>query len=238
MTATPANAAKTAIKSMIKKGYVLHLDPDYLLLTYGDITTGKMPRNTIGPRYAMCVGDEGEATFWVLLSSQDNDHKQAIPEKAKVGAWAGNGTASFFAKDGLWVMTRDMAVEAHVQVNAIRSTYKHNSVKVDLISPWPAIPCTYPKNFTPLKHSAPTYASQDQPMASKTPKPEDLLFHDKGAGIQVPPIPKPEPVAALDREAISARAAKLLINPRLTDAEVQTLIGELERRIIGLLLGE
>ena len=139
-----------SIKAQMKRGYVLHIDPDYLLTTYGDVVFGPHPSNTVGPRYAMCVEVEGDVTFWTLLTGQDHDFKQLIPDSAKRGAWAENPKTSYFSQDQLWVATKDMIVEAHFEVNSIKSTFRHSYVEPSMIDPWPSIPATYPKAFTPI----------------------------------------------------------------------------------------
>jgi transcriptional regulator with XRE-family HTH domain len=179
---SPASSQDAAIKALIKKGYVLHMDPDYLLLTYGDVTTGNMPQHTIGPRYALCVGVEGEATFWTLMSTKGGEYRQLVPEDAREGAWAHNGHTSYLSLNQLWVMTKDMALEAHRQVNSVRSTYKHSFVTVGKLTPWPALPVTYPKNFTPINR----LAKQAIPVIPAAAP----LFRDK-SGLPAPVIPAP-----------------------------------------------
>jgi hypothetical protein len=176
-----------AIKTQIKAGYVLHLDFDWILLTYGDVTTGMPPSGNIGARYGMCIGVEGEATFWVSLTTQDGDNKQRVPEEAKLGAWAGNGHISYFPTDQVWVMTRDMAFDSYKQRNLVKSTFKHSYVTPAKIESWPSIPVRYPKNFTPLARMAPAKSILPPP----PPVPEPVLVVETELPLGTPLAPPP-----------------------------------------------
>lgn len=245
-----------SIRDHIKRGYVLHMDPDWLLLTYGDLTVGNHPKGFVGPRYALCIGVKDEATFWVMLSSKCRDtgddtvEKIQVPPEARVGPWSENSTPTFLFHDQIWVMTKEMATAAHIQSNGVRKTFKHNSVVPRCIPNMPEIPIVYPKNFTPI---------------DRTPKPTPVLpvaaaslMHELVAGPVSAPAPReplavepqtPEPLmtqavadepevqAAIDREAHVALAVKLLSNPRLTDAEVVKLVDHLQTSVIDTLLG-
>lgn len=138
------------VQSKIKSGFVLCLDPDYLLLHYGDITVGRrLPESAIGSRYAVCVGEDGEATFWSLLSTSDSDYSVKIPDEAKSGPFTKNAKPSYFNPKQLWVMTREMAVESHIQVNGpLRGGFEYSRIAPSMVPEWPKLPPSYPKNFT------------------------------------------------------------------------------------------
>lgn len=157
------------------------MDFGWLLLTYGDVTVGAQPTEVLGARYALCIGVEGEATFWVFLTSVDGDNKQRIPDESRMGPWANNKYTNHFPIDQVWIITREMAFEAHARANEIKGTFKHNYVKQELIRPWPAIPTRFPKNFTPLAQrppvQLPTPRAAPSPLApasAPSPAPTDL----------------------------------------------------------------
>lgn len=90
-----ASAATTRadLLGLITQGFALHIDPDYLIKTYGDITVGvPLDPNAkkIGPRYAVClsrsVDDMGrDITIWSLCTTQEKATKQEIPVLARRG---------------------------------------------------------------------------------------------------------------------------------------------------------
>ena len=147
-------ALTESVQNMIKSGFVLCLDPDYLLLHYGDITVGgRLPESTIGSRYAVCVGVDGEATFWSLLSSGACDYNVKVPDEAKSGPFTKNAKPSYFNPKQLWVMTREMAVESHLQVNGpLRRGFEYSHISASLVPEWPLLPPIYPRNFTKKAH--------------------------------------------------------------------------------------
>ena len=167
------------LKAQIKRGLVLHIDPDFLMLHYGDITTGFTPKSPVGARYAICVGVEDNITFWSLLTTNDRDNNQIIPDRAKEGPWADNGKTSYMNMTQLWVMTREMACEAHFVNNTFKSALKQCSVKPHMVDAWPAIPATYPKNFVKkalgpdavVEHPAPKAAANRKEPVIDVPAP-------------------------------------------------------------------
>lgn len=258
---TAAVLHATAIKDHIKKGYVLHMDPDYLLLTYGDITVGDHPKGFVGPRYALCIGVKDDATFWVMLSSKCKDTgddaltKVQVPPEARVGPWSENNTPTYLFHNQVWVMTKEMATDAHIQTNGVRKTFKHNSVVPRCIPDMPEIPLVYPKNFTIIDRNPKPLPGMGTSSLS--------LMHELAARPVAPfarPLPEPEPTedpmpaeahtpqpakvvetlvtsGAADRTAFIETAIKLLSNPRLTITEVERLVDGLQCTTIDILLG-
>ena len=221
MSASDIHAA--AIKGSIKKGYVLHIDPDYLIHTYGDITTGTRPDHTIHPRYALCVGVEGIATFWVLLTTSPKDGDQVIPEQAKIGSWAHNAKTSYFDPKQLFVATKDMITEAHLHVNTAKARFEHSGVKLDGLV-FPPLPVTgYPKLFVPIAHRNGNGHAKSAPVATpKTdatkalwdkllPEPPQQPFEP----VPVMTIPGITPLPPTPREAIVAGGTPLTPAPKV-----------------------
>jgi hypothetical protein len=129
----------------IKRGFVLHMDPEYLIRTYGQVVHGSvMIPGCITPRYMVCIGTEGDATFWSACTTQHNPLKIVIPVEAKIGAWTDNPVESLISEDQIWVMTREQAIEAHLAAphNKLRATMKFSWIKPDAIT-WPELPKGY-----------------------------------------------------------------------------------------------
>lgn len=247
-----------AIRDHIKKGYVLHMDPDWLLLTYGDLTVGEHPKGFVGPRYALCIGVKDDATFWVMLSSKCRDTgddaavKVQVPPEARVGPWSENSTPTYLFHNQVWVMTKEMAADAHIQSNGVRKTFKHNSVVPRCVPDMPEIPLVYPKNFTPLDRTpkplpGPTSLSLMHELAARPcpsftkPITDDSIEDSMPAEAHTPqPAKVIETLVTAgesDRQAHIDLAVKLLSNPRLTNAEVQRLVDGLQCTTIDILLG-
>lgn len=178
------------VRDKIGRGFVLCIDPDYLLLHYGDITVGTpLPTKAIGPRYAVCVGTDGEATFWSMLSTTINDHCSRVPDTAKSGAFTKNAKPSYYRPDQLWVMTREMAVEAHIQVNGpLRPKFRFSYIDPELVPDWPSLPPVYPKQFT-------------RKGLTVHPKPVSVPVKDPKESL--PPVEAPAPLVKVDLVAAS-----------------------------------
>ena len=152
MTPTMSDTLRSDLKSRIKRGFVLHMSPMYLLKTYGDVVTGPPITVEIHPRYALCVGSLGETTFWVMLTTQGGFSKEEIPMAAKEGAWTDNPKQSYFSLDQIWIITRDMAIEAFLceNSNKLNSGQRWSWVKESMIATWPELPTAYTPHFTKL----------------------------------------------------------------------------------------
>ena len=151
-------AQVASIMAQIRKGYVLHIDPDYLLRVYGDITTSvRALPEVIGWHYAMCIGveEDGDATFWVILTSQENRWNRPIPPEALEGRWGNSGKTTYYPINQVWVATREMMIEAHFETSGARVHYYHLWVNPRLVNPWPDIPIFFSRHFTPNRVPAP-----------------------------------------------------------------------------------
>lgn len=256
-------STETNIKSQIKAGYVLHLDFEWILLTYGDATTGMSPNNNIGPRYGLCIGVNGDETFWVTLTSGAGDNRQRIPDQAKVGSWAGNGQATYFPTNQVWEITREMAFEAYAQANGVKKGFKHSYVTPSGIEPWPALPVRYPRNFTPLTRKIPDLPPLVRAQASPTPTthaaitvgaellavmptniPAALQSEEPQMSTTKLSVDEPLSINQLDapsasvRDLAIARIIKICANTRLTDEEICLLAKRMEDDAIRTLLGD
>ena len=241
----PRETQTKAISAQIKAGYVLHIDPDYLLLTYGErVVAGPLSPGVIGPRYALCIGVEGEVTFWSLLTSQNSIHSQEIPEAAKQGSWAGNGRPSYLAKTQVWMATREMILEAHMQVNTVKSSFRHSYATVSMISPWPAIPPTFPKEFPAVNRIRP----EDRTVLEAPPAPElpDYIpgifswgtwmqEHRKDLGVSLHALAAVLNLPSLDADTlgeVEAERRQMSVHELATWAKCMGLLGDIHLRQI------
>ena len=153
---SPQDLAAQKIRELISLGLVIHINPDFLLAKYGPCFTGQGPVGLIGSRYALCVGMRGTTTFWVLLSSQCHPYSVLVPLSTKSGAWSRGSkpTPSFFSPTQIWVVTKEMILEAHFQGNPTGSTLLVNRVDPHKFTQWPVVPEEYPRFFVPLSSVA------------------------------------------------------------------------------------
>lgn len=199
-----AAATREELMALITQGFALHIDPDYLLKTYGDVTAGvPLDPNAkkIGPRYAICLSrgtdpSGQDVTVWTLCTTQEKATKQEIPILARRGAWADNPIRSFFSTDQFWVMPIDVAIEAHLHRNQPRRDARWSWLHVPQIQDWPTVPATWVERvmqscFSARGTSMPHGAPQSQ-------EPKTWTMAEAGAWLQ-----EMRTKARLSREAVA-----------------------------------
>lgn len=200
---------KEFLRANIKRGFVLHLDPDWLLLTYGSqVVYGECPRRSVGARYAVCTDIVDDIYFWALLTTSPRDNDIPVPNDAKVGPWLVNGKANSIIMNSVWMLTLDMVVEAHLMQNRakiLRNDFVYSAVKPHMLTRWPVTPVTFPKTFEPLPAHKQTESAKPAdflklrvvPDTTPTlpPTPMDTAVPE------TPVTPTPEPVEFADLSA-------------------------------------